>query len=291
MKKRLILLVCVFCSFLAIQRSQAQDLEESLSLYLSTNGSLYMQPLADAFGANLNSGFFHTARIKKMGFHLNVGFKAVGALISDDQKTFTSKAEGDLPGGMKLPTVFGDEDGVYIDEIDETVTGVWNTSIFPVAIPQLTVGSLLGTEVTIRWMEWTVSEDFGKIGLFGFGIRHSISQYIPIFPVDVAIGYFRQSFEVGDIVEAHAQYFGLQASYQISVLCFYGGIGYENANLDISYTYEENDTSQRVSFELDSKNSTRFTIGLGFDFPILKIHVDYNIAAQNVVAAGIGFGF
>jgi hypothetical protein len=291
MKKRLILLVCVFCSILVIQGSQAQDLEESLSLYLSTNGSLYMQPLADAFGANLNSGFFHTARIKKMGFHLHVGFKAVGALISDDQKTFTSKAEGGLPGGRELPTVFGDEDGVYIDEIDETVTGVWNTSIFPVAVPQLTVGSLLGTEVTIRWMEWTVSEDFGKIGLFGFGIRHSISQYIPMFPVDVAIGYFRQNFEIGDIVEAHAQYFGLQASYQISVLCFYGGIGYENANLDISYTYEDNDTSQRVSFELDSKNSTRFTIGLGFDLPILKIHVDYNIAAQNVVAAGIGFGF
>jgi len=48
----------------------AQNIEDMISKYTSDNGKGYVQPLADAFGANLNSGFYHHAKVKKAGFQL-----------------------------------------------------------------------------------------------------------------------------------------------------------------------------------------------------------------------------
>jgi hypothetical protein len=268
----------------------AQGLEDDVSVYESANGALYLQPLADAFGANLNSGFFRSARIPRWGFHIELGVKAMGAFISEEQQSFTSVAEdGVVPAGEEIPTIFGKEESQEIDGF-EFPGGIWNTSIFPTAVPQLTVGSVFGTEAMIRWISYRVNDDIGEISLLGLGARHSLSQYIPYFPVDVALGYYWQGFKVGDIVEARATYVGLQASYNLSVLCFYTGIGYETAGLDIGYDHEEGGDTVPIRFELDGKNATRFTIGLFFDLPIVKFHVDYSIAAQHVVAAGFGFG-
>ncbi|MFH1940616.1 MAG: DUF6588 family protein [bacterium] len=291
MKTIILLTACVLCLWLNQTPAQGQDLEGNVSEFTSINGKLYIQPLADTFGANMNSGLFHGARIKRMGFHLSVGLTAMGALIADEQKTFTTELEGDLPADLELPTLFGSEDGIYVNEIDATIKGVWSQSFFPLAIPQLTVGSLFGTQLTLRWFEYKIDDEIGKVKIWGIGGQHSISQYIPLCPIDLAVGYFRQSFRVGDLVDASATYLGLQASYSFSVLCFYGGFGYERSNVNISYTNDEDGEQTRIHFELDGKNKTRFTIGLLFDLPILKIFADYNMGAQNVVSAGIGLGY
>lgn len=292
MKKTFLFLACMLSFCLALGSVHAQDIEENVSEYDTKNGRLYLQPLADTFGANLNSGFFRSAKIEKLGFHIQLGIVAMGAFVTDDQKTFIAVPEDDFnpPPNTELPTVFGSEEGVYVEELGESVPGAWDTKIFPLAVPQLTVGSLLGTEVVLRWIDFKIDDSIGNIKLSGFGVRHSVSQYIPLCPVDLAVGYFRQSFEVGDIVEAHATYMGLQCSHSFSILCLYGGIGYESAKLDISYTHEQEGESYDVNFELDAKNSTRFTVGLAFDLPILKIHADYSIASQKVFALGIGLG-
>lgn len=269
----------------------AQSIDDKVSVYKSANGMLYLQPLADTFGANLNSGWFRTARIPKSGFHLYIGAKGVVSPISSSQKTFTSVSEEDLPAGLTLPTIFGSEDGVFVDELNTDVFGVWDTDWVPMAVPQLTVGSVLGTEFTFRWFDMRVDDEIGDLTLTGYGLRHSISQYIPNSPIELALGYYMQTFKVGDIVEARSSYVGLHASYHVSVIGFYGGFGVEKSNLDIEYTYTSGDDRTRIEFELEGSNSTRFTVGVLFDFPVIKIHADYSIAAQNVITAGVGLGF
>ena len=124
----------------------------------------------------------------------------------------------------------------------------------------------------------------------GWGLRHSISQYIPLCPVDIAVGYFQQSFDVGKIIKATARLYGFQVSKSFSVLCLYGGLGFESATMDIGYTYEEEGVSQPIQFELEGINKTRLTLGFALDLPVVKLHVDYNMASQNVISGGFAFG-
>ncbi len=295
MKKRCFVIACLFCFILAFSSIQAQDVEKNVSEYGQKIGTLYLQPLVDTFGANLNSGIFQGAKVDKWGIHLQVGIVGMGAFVSEDQKTFTPVDEGDIhpEPGKVLPTIFGSTEPVTWPGVAENLPGgVWDTKIVPFAVPQLTIGSIMGTEAVVRWIELNINEDIGKVRLFGIGGRHSLSQYIPLIPVDIAVGYFWQNFKIGDIIKAHASYLGLQAGYSLSVLHFYGGIGYERATLDVHYEQEADGQTEPfvVNFSMESANKTRFTLGLMLNFPILKIYADYNFAAQNTFTAGIRFG-
>jgi hypothetical protein len=290
--RRWVLLIAVFAAFTPLYA----QLEDYVSKYTSENGKGYLQPLADAFGANINSGLYHGARISTLGFNIYIGVETMTALIADDQKVFTAKTgEFFSPAQTaEVPTIFGSTAG-------DTVRGTGTTAYYfpggldldklPIAVPQVTVGSIFGTEATLRYIQVTLDDNFGKVKLLGFGARHSISQYFKNFPIDLAAGFFIQKLEVGDIIEANAKYFGVQGSYSTSILTFYGGAGLESASLDISYDFEsDDDSSSRISFDLDADNSARFTAGVAVNLLLLKLHADYNFGAQKVVAIGLGFG-
>jgi len=291
--RRHVILVAFFAMLSSLQ---AQDLEDYVSKYTSENGKGYLQPLADAFGASINSGLYHGARISTFGFNIYIGVETMTALIADDQKVFTASTEDPFsPQSMaETSTIFGKTAGASVTGTGGTVynfPGGLDVSKVPLAVPQVTIGSILGTEATLRYIQVTLDDNFGKVKLFGFGARHSISQYLKNFPIDLAAGFFIQKLEVGDIVEANAKYFGVEGSYSKSIFTFYGGAGFESASVDISYDFESGDGStSNISFELDADNSARFTAGLALNLALLKIHADYNFGAQNVVAIGLGFG-
>jgi len=161
----------------------------------------------------------------------------------------------------------------------------------PLAVPQVSVGSILGTQATVRFVNAKIDDNIGEVKLFGFGAQHSLSQYFKNFPLDLAAGFLIQKFEVGDIVEANTKYFGLQGSLSRSLLTLYGGAGVESATLDIAYDYESGTGTQRIAFDLEADNSVRFTAGVALNLLVLKLHADYNFGSQNVIAAGLGFGF
>lgn len=287
--KQIVMCLCITLMLMISIPVMAGDIDENVKYYNSANGSLYLQPLADGFGAALNSGLYHDAKIEKFGLHFYLNVQFMGALITDDQKTFTSVAEEDMTAGITLPTVFGSE-----EEVDAGLSfkprGAYETSILPIAIPQLTVGSFAGTELNFRFFQMTVDESIGDLKILGYGARHSLSQYVPLFPVDVAVSYFHQKFEIGNIVEANASYIGIQASKKVAVLLLYGGLGFESSNLNISYTYEDEEDTSEIEFDLDGKSKARFTLGVGLDLKFFKLHADYNLASQKTVTAGIGFG-
>jgi hypothetical protein len=290
--------VFLFVPFLLIVLSptivQAQKVEDLVSKYSSKNGTGYLQPLGDAFGANINSGLFHTAQIPQ-GFYLSVTLEAMGALISSDRKTFSATTEDPFSPTTttKAPTVFGSVDPVSVPGVGGTeyvFPGGINLSTFPLIVPQLTVGSLLGTEAVVRYVQVKVSSDVGEIKLLGGGVRHSVSQYLMNFPIDLSVGIFIQKFDLGDIISANATFIGVQGSYSTGILTVYGGPAYEKSHMDVSYN-SDSDTGNKVTFKLDGANSLRFTVGAGLKLAVLLIHADYNLGSQSVITAGVGFGF
>lgn len=64
-----------------------QTLEENLGSMLSDNAEMYLQPLGDAFGSAMNSGWYHRSRVHKMlGF--DVSLKAFAAAVPEESEFF-----------------------------------------------------------------------------------------------------------------------------------------------------------------------------------------------------------
>ena len=295
----------VFLAILSLGFAVGQDLDDYLSKYTQDNGKKYLQPFADAFSADLNSGLFRQAVVKKNGFQLYIGIVGQVAPIPDDQKYFQAYTESSLyppEGPYQVPSVFGPKEPVVVPVeasgglLDYAFPAGFNVDRMPLATPQITIGSLLGTDFTVRFITLDL-EDMGDLDLFGWGVRHSLSQYLTFLPVDVALGYYQQSFKIGDYMDADASLISLQGSYAIPVLTFYGGLGIESSSMDVQYTFTgEGDlpgssTEETIKFDMEGANNLRFTLGISLSLGPLTLNGDYNMASQNTFSAGVGLGF
>ncbi|MFP4048195.1 MAG: DUF6588 family protein [Bacteroidales bacterium] len=286
-------LLILLCFSLITINLHSQDFEDFIRKYTDDNGKLYMQPLADAFGANLNSGLYHNARIEINGFQFYLGLTAMMAYVPESNKTFEGTTQGFFSPEQTTvaPTIFGSSEVVEVAGDDGTVytfPGGLNIDQLPLAAPTLSIGSLYGTNATFRFLAADIGEDFGKINLFGWGLRHNINQYFNILPINMAAGFYMQSFSVGDFVDAKSWLFNIQGSYNWSLLTFYGGIGIENSGLDVSYVYEEDDTE--IDFDMEGANKIRGTLGLTVNLGPVKLHTDYTLASQSLLTMGLGVG-
>lgn len=291
MKHKTVALSCLLCvaSCIPVFSQNAEDL---VSKYGEENGKGYMQPAADVFGATFNSGLFHSAAIKKLGFQAYLGVVTTAAFIPDKRKVFMATTEGDFTPVQtaEAPTILGAAESVEVSGEGGTVyvfPGGLNISMVPFAMPQLSIGSLYGTDVTVRFFALSLSEDVGNLNLFAIGIRHSISQYFEGFPLDLALGGYYNRFVLGDLVESSSWLISGQASKSLKFLTFYGALGYENATFDLQYDQETEDAE--IAFELKGSNTIRFTAGVTFNLGPLRLNVDYSLASQQVLTAGLGF--
>jgi hypothetical protein len=253
----------------------------------------YLQPFADAFGANLNSGLYHTAKIPKSGLHFYVGIETMLALIGNDQREYTAVLidENGMPVEEPgLPTVFGSEEDRQIDlapGVSYILPGGFDIRVFPIVAPLVTLGSVAGTEFSLRWVDVDLGTDFGLLKISGFGLRHSLSQYFPLSPLDICFGFFVQDFKLGRIFKANMGYFGAQASRSLGPLTVYGGVGIEKS----TFTLGNDENVLKVApITFDSANRTRLNAGVTLSILILKLHVDYTLGMQNILVAGIGIG-
>ena len=113
-----------------------------------------------------------------------------------------------------------------------------NQSSVPMAMPQIAV-STLGTELMLRYIPAIDIEDV-SFDLFGIGVKHSISQYIPLVPVDIAVQimYNKFSLEGPDLSIATSNLaFNAHASRSFGLVTLYGGLQYESTTLDLDYTF------------------------------------------------------
>ena len=156
--------------------------------------------------------------------------------------------------------------------------------IAPLIMPQVSVGLPWKSEVLLRMMPTYNSKEFGDINFLGLGFKHSLSQYIPLSPVDISVQYVYQSLTVGDLLESTHTAFNVHASKKFSVILFsitpYVGLGIESSNLKVDYTIEGTGNPMidgtPVSFDLDGDNGFRGRIGFSTRILLFKLYADYS---------------
>lgn len=274
--------------------------EDFISAYTGENGKMYLQPLGDALGANFNSNMFHSAIIPRMGFTLEIGIATTSVFVAEKDKTFQARPDPSFSPAnpsqvpVTVPTVFGDTRSVTLQGEGGTATsfpGGVGLNALPLAVPQLRIGAVFGTDLTLRYFAFNIGEeDIGDLNLFGFGIRHSVSQYLPeVFPVQIAVGYYNQSLKVENFTESKSSLFNVQGSYKKGPLIVYSALGYESA--DTNFKYESPDDDTDIDIDLDTSNSVRFTLGATLKLGAFFLNTDYNIGISNVLSLGLGLSF
>jgi hypothetical protein len=325
------LIILVGCLALFSRPSVAQDdLAKQLSKVASQNAINYLSPVLSAWGADLNSGLYHSADLHDiLGF--DVGLK-VGAvivknedrvfdLVLPDQVGFTyNGTKYTLNAGVDYdkvisgaPTALGDPNGKPVtvkstspfiplrgQTIFTTPKG-FDMKFAALLMPQAAVGLPFGLEVIGRFVpNTTLPDNAGKVNFIGFGIRHSIDQYIPLCPIDISIHFMTQKLTISDmndhrILGASAIAYGIEVSKSLALLTVYGGYQLEHSDWDIDL-YNPDPSLIQFSgtpvtidgFHVDGKNTSRLHAGVRLLLAIINIHADYSFATQPVIAAGVG---
>ena len=304
--------------------ADAQNLGSDLAKVAKPYGQAYVTPLVNAFGTDMNSGLFHTADVGgtlPFGLKLYVGVQVGGTLVSSSDKSFNLGFHDTsyVPIGgvttkvfsfdtvINAPTVFGSKDkgtlrrtymvnGLSHTDSIQTIAG-FNVPIVPVPIPQASLGSLFGTDLTVRYLPQIKLSDFGKVQLFGWALRHSVSQYIPLIPVDIAIQLGFQNLSLKDtagsnIFKLSTFAANVEVSKTLAILTVYGGLQMESSKVDVNYIFiPPGQTAQHipVSFSVTGKNKFRALLGLDLGLGPLAINADYSVGAISAVTVGLGF--
>jgi hypothetical protein len=289
-------LLLLLGSLLPPSLSLAQ-IEANLDNYTGQNAEGYLMPLRDGLGAGLNDGVFRTARIPKSGLHVNFEVKTMFVKFSDSDQTFTARTEeGFYPSTeVEAPTVIGSTEAVTVvgqGGAQATLPGGLDMNSLGLAAPQVTIGSIRGTEAILRWTAFnTGNKDAGDLSLFGIGARHSISQYLTDPPVDIAAGVLYQTFKLGDdLIDSSALTLGAMASKQYSVFEPYLGLSYDKFDMTVKYDSSTTNPPTSTKIDFDSYSSMRLTAGLGVGFSIFHLQGEVNFASQTSYLLGLSVG-
>lgn len=292
MKKTPVLILSLF--FYCISNAQITD-RFSIMNEISAVG--YAQPLATALGTGLNSGTYYTASVPSL-FGFTFSLKAMFIFIPEEDKTFTPH----LPEGYETGTTatfLGDKGNSFAgyDGFIPMPPGV-NLSTIPLTYPQISFATL-GTEVMIRYFPNIKLAEEKDLSFWGIGLKHSISQHIPLFPIDLAAQVFYNNFGITDIVEHKNLAFNVHASKSLGVLILYGGVQFESTTMELEYKIDGNPNNadpllredKDISLSINGNNRFRLTLGSAVKLSFFAVNVDLNIGSQLAVTTGLNFAF
>jgi hypothetical protein len=155
----------------------------------------YLRPLANSLGANLNGGWYNTAKVHStLGF--DITFTISGAFAPDDAKLYdlSQLALDALYSNPDAPTFSGDKGGGPLMIYEQDVPGLPNpvtlleydhpggTGVGIIPSPMINAGLGLpkGFEIMGRYMPRIKPGDAGvEFGLWGVGVKHDFGQWIP----------------------------------------------------------------------------------------------------------------
>jgi Family of unknown function (DUF6588) len=279
-------------------RADAQNpFEEAVKQLTSQNVKGYLQPFVTSFGTDLNSGWYHTAKIGMLSPTVRLDFIAMGTLIGDAEKKYRAISPFD-GSQVETATLYGDRGAVLEPSPGiqyQFQNGQIKATIVPFFLPQLTIGDVYGTQAVIRYAPIPELNKMPKVDLFGLGVRHNVSRYIPACPVELSAGLYYQTLKIGNLIEAKTFALSGQVSKSFAIITFYGGIQYETASMDIGYTYTGQIPGvtipdKRVSLTIDGENQIRGTAGFDLSLAVLHIFADVNLGSSIAFCAGLGFG-
>lgn len=274
------------------------QIEESLESYTENNAAGYLEPFRDTLASGLGSGLYATADVDRARPYFRLGAYVMLVGFSDEDRTFLAEAEDYFPGTggpYEAPTVIGDSEGSVVEGPGGTsfqFPGGLDLDRLPVAAPQITVGGVLGSEVTLRWFSGEFGDtEIGDVSLFGLGLRHSISQYLPASPVAIAGSFAYQTFEIGNgLVDFSQTTFGVQASKAFPVVEPYAGLNLHMSSMSSEYTYTAGDADRTIEVDFDDATQVQLILGLNVRLLVLNLTGEVGIGDQTTTTLGLTLG-
>jgi hypothetical protein len=275
------------------------QLEDNLSAYTDETAEGYLKPLQEAFGQALNSNLFTGASIPQAGLRARLEIRAMSVFFGSDDETFLATSGGDFTPvtQVEASTVVGPGASVSVTGDGGTqyvFPGGFDIGSLTIGVPQLTVGGFRGTEAVLRWIPTidTGDAEIGEIKLFGLGARHSISQYLVDFPVDLAASISYHKFSLGeDLLDASAFSLGAQGSRGFGLVTVFGGLSFDTFSMTAEYTAKSGAEDEDVKLDLESENSLHLTAGAALSLGVVHLHLAGDLAQRTGISGGLGFGF
>jgi len=292
-----------------------------------------------------SAGWSNSAKpLRPFSFALDIS--ASGALIPKDAEHFTFR-QSDYQylrissGSSEIPTVLGGDAHTRLEIVIpinggteqkvmefDAASGISTNlpmNLVPMPKLQLSMGLPLGTEVSLRYVPNISAANQGYVGLFGLGVKHSISQYFPKakdengkkkkqhFNLSVQASY--ENMSAGTLntsndknVELSMSAINLQglASFDYKFLTLYSGVGYTKGSSTFKvkgtydYSYDVQDSNgvhlrtetvqivDPLTLEFNP-SGYRATVGARLNLFFLKIFADYTFQKYSVVNFGVGF--
>ncbi len=253
----------------------------------------YQQAGSPSFPPNLRDNIRDA--ILAQVFHVDfsgptvVGRKTDSLKLSFPGKTITVNTSAG-PQNINIPS----------ENFTLPVTGVLEEAkALPLFAPQLTLGTIMGTQFTFRYLpEVKLDDKIGNLKYFGFGIQHNPLVWFgeDALPFEVALGYFTQTLKVGTLMEAKATAFGFNSSIRLGWgflnITPYVGYMFESSNMSFRYDYTINGpgnipVAQQVTFDAPGENNSRFTFGASVKILIVNVNADINLGKYKAISGGI----
>jgi hypothetical protein len=273
------------------------QVEDRFAFFTESEITEYARPFGTSLGMAFNSASYHSAKVADF-FGFALSFKGMYIFVPDDDLTFTPNLPGYTPvGDAKTATVYGNEGAAYYGPDGYIVypPGIDRSSL-PVVLPQISA-SFMGTEVLLRYLPSISLGDEEELSMFGIGLKHSISRYIPLSPVDISVQFLYNSLEITGVMDISAIAFNAHASRSFGLFTLYGGLQYESSTFDLQYTFTDPSNldplkkGQEIKVSIDGDNNFRGTLGGALKLAVIVLNVDYSLGAQSVLSGGLTFEF
>lgn len=175
-----------------------------------------------------------------------------------------------------------------------------NLSLLPLGAPQLSLGTIVGTQVTFRYLpEYELDAKMGKFKYFGWGLQHNPGIWFPNpLPINICASFFTQKLDLGTVFSTTATAYGINISKTFGPgalnITPYAGFMLESSKMTFTYTSQVDigpgqSRPVTVNFELEGENTSRITLGLSLKLLFININADYNIAKYNSLTGGVMF--
>ncbi len=317
--------VAIFALMLTFPMAAQDDVDGFLSAGLQDARVLskaYLQPFGEMLGKSLNGGWYNTAKVHGVGgFDITL---SVMATMTPSSKTSFDVSSLDLQdfeyvSGPKIaPNMAGEFEESMLPSLQPKTSGGEYAAftlpngagfdILPAPMVQVGVGLPFHSEVMVRLIPKMDVGDVGSVGLYGFGLKHSLKDYIPFvkrvpfLQLSALVGYtnLKSNIPMEDsnpdnelVIASSALTSRLLIGANFPVISFYTGVGYGSAtsDIDLNGEYEIGGSSsmQKDPLSLSYKiNGLDFNAGMRIRLGFLSLHGDYTVGDYSTITAGVG---
>lgn len=286
------LISIVVAGLLLTNLMKAQSIEEYLDSYVGENAVPYVQPLADLFTSNINTGVWEWSTIES-DFYLRLKLQGMMSFPSESMRTFTGRTTGDFRPQQTViaSTIIGDEDGILLEGDDDDIyifPGGYDLQRLILGTPQITIGGFLNSELTARFLAFPLDNDLEKVRFYGIGGRHSISNYFSDSPIDLSVGYMYHHTEAGDYLNSNQHLISAHIGKSGKIFSGQLMVGYQASDSDIHYTYEDGATVNEI--DLNLKNTNPFIMEAGLGVKLGPVMASTSVSYSEHVALSLGAG-